>query len=489
MANLISTRARAIASEIVDPTYNPANTALNLRTAENWMIREELIDLYCELLRNELDPSDLSYGKGFGGDPELLEATAAVLNDYFNPADPVSPDDVVITTGASLALNSLMDILCNEGDEVLITAPHWNGFDQHLVARNGVKLRRVYETSADIGVTPPEKLLTGSLVSALTDAYESSADPSRVKALVITNAHNPYGRYYPESVIKEAMLWCGARGIHYVSDEVYALSELTAPKGERDPLFVSALAVKFKEEEYDRVPEASVIWGTSKDLCSSGLRVGVYVHRPAPESAFSRVTATTGARASLSASLSVPLGRNELTTALSNLTNMHLPTLTTSLLTKGLFKSEKLPDLLVRSRMSLCRNYEVLRDYLEKWNVPYVEPQGTPFVFARLACVVARKRGSRNLSAKGRGEPMGCSCSWKDEEFLVKTLADRAFVLVAPGRQFHVANEPEASISAGRGGDEEPNERAGWVRITIGVPRSVLEAAIARIAAELGLER
>ncbi|KAI1352260.1 pyridoxal phosphate-dependent transferase [Xylaria sp. FL0043] len=486
MANLISTRARAIASEIVDPTYNPANTALNLRTAENWMIREELIDLYCELLRNELDPYS---GHGFGGDPELLEATAAVLNDYFNPADPVSPDDVVITTGASLALNSLMDILCNEGDEVLITAPHWNGFDQHLVARNGVKLRRVYEKSADIGVTPPEKLLTCSLVSALTDAYESSADPSRVKALVITNAHNPYGRYYPESVIHEAMLWCGARGIHYVSDEVYALSELTAPKGETNPLFVSALAVRFKEEEYDRVPEASVIWGTSKDLCSSGLRVGVYVHRPAPESAFSRVTAaTTGAHASLSASLSVPLGRNELTTALSNLTNMHLPTLTTSLLTKGLFKSEKLPDLLVQSRMSLHRNYEVLRGYLEKWNVPYVEPQGAPFVFARLACIVARKQENRNLSAKGREEPMDCTCSWKDEEFLVKTLADNAGVLVAPGRQFHVANEPEASISGVRDGDDEPNERAGWVRITIGVPRSVLEAAIARIAAELGLE-
>ncbi|KAI0815479.1 pyridoxal phosphate-dependent transferase [Xylaria sp. FL0064] len=485
MANLISTRARAIASEIVDPTYNPANTALNLRTAENWMIREELIDLYCELLRNELDPSDLSYGKGFGGDPELLEATAAVMNDYFNPADPVSPDDVVITTGASLALNSLMDILCNEGDEVLITAPHWNGFDQHLVARNGVKLRRVYEKSADIGVTPLEKLLTCSLVSALTDAYESSADPNRVKALVITNAHNPYGRYYPESVIHEAMLWCGARGVHYVSDEVYALSKLTAPKGLTDSLFVSALAVRFKDEEYDRVPEASVIWGTSKDLCSSGLRVGVYVHRPALESAFSRVTTTTGAHASLS----VPLGRNELTTALSNLTNMHLPTLTTSLLTKGLFKSEKLPDLLVQSRMSLYRNYEILRGHLERWNVPYVETQGAPFVFARLACVVARKQGNRNLSAKGRAEPMDCSCSWKDEEFLVKTLADRAGVLVAPGRQFHVANEPETSICTSRDGDDEPNERAGWVRITIGVPRSVLEAAIARIAAELGLER
>ncbi|KAI0429409.1 pyridoxal phosphate-dependent transferase [Xylaria sp. FL1042] len=534
----ISSRVRAIASEICEsdciPGYLDDATTLNLATAENWLIRKELAELYRGLVQNHLDSSTLSYGKGFGGDPELLEATAAIFNNYFNPAHPVCPDDVVITTGASLCLDALMYSLCEVGDEVLITAPYWiqitltfgkfkganphhhnlDGFDKHLVLRTGVKLLPIYEPSADIGLTPLEDLLKGSLVPALTQAYESSADPSRVKALVITNSHNPYGRYYPESVIREAMLWCGERGVHYVSDEVYALSELMAPEeGLRDgdqnirekptsSLFVSALSVRFEGDEpdvnnpsrgsigprVDKVPEISVIWGTSKDLCSSGLRVGVYVHRQAPASASRLVTATTGAPAS-NPLVSIPVDRSPLTTVLSNLTTSHLPTLTTSLLTKELFKSPLLRELFPLARTRLRENYLLLRDHLQKWDVPYVEVQGAPFVLARLACAVARGIGNGKLSTKGRGEVMGCSCTWEDEEFLVKLLRDRAGVLVAPGRQYHIANETDSGMSSGSDGQGEPdNKRAGWVRITFGVPRPTLVKAIARISAVLGLE-
>lgn len=56
----------------------------------------------------------------------MLEATAALINTYFNPAQTIGPDDVVITTGASLCLDALMFTLCDEGDEVLITAPYWS---------------------------------------------------------------------------------------------------------------------------------------------------------------------------------------------------------------------------------------------------------------------------------------------------------------------------------------------------------------------------
>ncbi|GAW23763.1 hypothetical protein ANO14919_133390 [Xylariales sp. No.14919] len=520
MASQLSSRVRAIASEAIESDCTPASfigvqalnnvTTLNLRTAENWLVREELTLLYRELVQEHLDPSYLSYGSGFGGDPGLLDATAALVNTYFNPVQTVDPDDVVITTGASLCLDALTFSICDEGDEVLITAPYWTGFDQHLVLRTGVKLLPIHAPSADIGLTRPEDLLKGSLVPDLTAAYESSADPSRVKALVVTNPHNPYGRFYPESVIREAMQWCAERDIHYVSDEVYALSQLTDPgvhlshgaadsqkqHGHRAVPFVSALSVRFGSDDEAKVPEISVVWGTSKDLGSSGFRVGIYVHRQPPRSGPSRVSrkAASGAAASATSAPN-PRDRSPLTTTLSNLTTSHLPTLTTSLLTKGLFTSASLPHLFQLNRTRLHEHYVLLRGYLQKWGVPYVEVQGAPFVLTRLACALPRVRrakargiGNTDWSAEGGAEPLGLT--WEDEEYLVQTLLrDRAGVLVAPGRQYHMERETDSGVSSGDASHGAPdNKRAGWVRITFAVPLPVLKDGIARIAAVLGLE-
>ncbi|KAI1108250.1 pyridoxal phosphate-dependent transferase [Nemania sp. NC0429] len=520
MASQLSSRARAIASEVLESDCVPGSflgvqalnkaTTLNLRTAENWLVREELIRLYHELVREDLDPSDLSYGSGFGGDPDLLEAAADLMNTYFNPAQAIDPDDVVITTGASLCLDALMFTLCDEGDQVLITAPYWTGFDQHLVLRTGVELLPIHAPSADLGLTRPEDLLKGSLVPSLTEAYESSTDPSRVKALVMTNPHNPYGRFYPESVIREAMMWCAERNIHYVSDEVYALSQLTAPDEQpgrgathgqeqhphREHPFISALSVRFSPQDEAKVPEISVVWGTSKDLGSSGFRVGVYVHRQPPGSGPSRASHNAGSGAAASGrSGTNPLERSPLTTTLSNLTTSHLPTLTTSLLTKGLFTSPMLPRLFQLNRTRLRDHYALPRSYLQKWRVPYVEVQGAPFVLARLACALPRVRGTgardtgtQDSSAEARGgaEPLGCT--WEDEEYLVETLL-RAGVTVALGRQYHMEKKTDSRASGGDASHRAPdNKRAGWVRITFAVPIHVLEDGIARIATVLGLE-
>ncbi|KAI1423359.1 pyridoxal phosphate-dependent transferase [Xylaria sp. FL1777] len=518
MASHVASRVRKIAS----PSYYISDctslelspTTLNLRTAENWVIRDELTEIYRKEVQKHLVPSTLSYGQGLGGDPELLKVTADLFNTYFNPADPLVPDDIVFTTGASLCLDALMFSLCDQGDEVLITAPYWNGFDTHLVMRTGVKLLPIHAPSADIGITAPEDLLKGSLVPSLQQAYESSSDPSRVKALVMTNPHNPYGRFYPESVIREAMLWCAERDIHYVSDEIYALSQLTPPgehlrqdsalsqekhghqKIGEEPgeiPFVSALSIKFGD---DKAPEISVVWGTSKDFGSSGLRVGVYIHRPQSSAAASRRVTTAGGVPASSTSVPTPRERSPLAISVANLTTSHLPTLTTSVLTKGLFLSPSFHDLLILSRTRLYENYVVLRSYLQEWGVPYVEVQGAPFVFTRLGCAVkqfrmaeARGIGNRELGVGARGELY--SCSWDDEQYLVQTLlGERAGVSVAPGRQFHVAQETDSGTSGGNDGDGEPdNKRAGWVRITFAVPRPTLIEAILRIQTPEAVER
>lgn len=68
MVSQLSSRGRAIASEALESDCTPASflqvgalnkaiATLNLRTAENWLVREEVTLLYRELVKEHLDPS------------------------------------------------------------------------------------------------------------------------------------------------------------------------------------------------------------------------------------------------------------------------------------------------------------------------------------------------------------------------------------------------------------------------------------------------
>ncbi|KAI1105362.1 pyridoxal phosphate-dependent transferase [Jackrogersella minutella] len=526
MAEQLSSRMSKAASAILSSSSQgkflhgskETSKRLDLATAENWLIRNELVALYQDAIRDHMTAETLAYPEGLGGPPCLLEALATFFNTYFYPDNAVQPDDIVVTTGASLCLDALLFSICEVGDSVLVTAPYWNGFDIHLVLRSGIKITPVHAASADIGKTPPNRLLESSLVPALTQAYESHAEPSRIKALVLTNPHNPFGRCYPEHVLREAILWCGEKGIHYISDEVYALSDFeTSANGMSEngdaydhaslgnnhlngvsPVslpFVSALSIDLEQgDETDsgkklvssrpidgvataiggqhKIPPISVIWSTSKDLCSSGLRVGVFVGRRASQQP--------------------PSGRSLLTAALSLLTTPHLPTITTTLLTTSLLTSPSLPSLIQLNQARMRENRDTLARCLRRWRVEYVRTTSAPFMFARLGCAVA----GNHATSEDHGSK-NC-CTEDHEKLLVQLLREKAGVLVAAGGSFHLTDEAASVGSTGDNDQEQVRHNAngyenrpgaGWVRITFAVPRSVLMEALDRIATVLDLDK
>lgn len=126
--------------------------------------------------------------------------------------------------------------------------------------------------------------LTSALIPALTAAYESAPNSARVKALLFTNPHNPFARCYPADVVRGCMRFCQERNLHFVSDEVYAMSE---HKGEEEvgEGFVSALGIRDVIGEADRdmkeplgrelidPSRVHIIWSLSKDFGSSGIRM------------------------------------------------------------------------------------------------------------------------------------------------------------------------------------------------------------------------
>ena len=135
--------------------------------------------------------------------------------------------------------------------------------------------------------------LTTALWPALEAAYLAAPNPSRIKALVMTNPHNPLSQCYPAAVLRQCMTFCHDRNLHFISDEVYALSVFanSSPK----PLvpFVSVLSLletpsqaKGRDEadltdhESQNIIDPSrvhVLWTTSKDFGLSGIRM---VRRP-----------------------------------------------------------------------------------------------------------------------------------------------------------------------------------------------------------------
>lgn len=127
------------------------------------------------------------------------------------------------------------------------------------------------------------EILQGSLLSSLNETYESVTDKSRVRALIVTNPHNPFAQCYHATDLREAIVFCQTHGLHYISDELYAMSDLQRKQGydgNRGVPFASALRLTHQSPELEAQKlhtlspsKIHIIWSLSKDFGSSGLRL------------------------------------------------------------------------------------------------------------------------------------------------------------------------------------------------------------------------
>lgn len=118
---------------------------------------------------------------------------------------------------------------------------------------------------------------TEELAPALERAFDKAS--CRIRAVIITNPHNPLGQRYPRSVLESCLDFCKKHDLHFISDEVYALTSfesLDVP----DPVpFVSALALDVKGLGCD-LSKVHTVWSPSKDFGESGFRMvcGILLH-------------------------------------------------------------------------------------------------------------------------------------------------------------------------------------------------------------------
>jgi len=223
--------------------------------AENNLCREllmEKIDAFpkyeCGVL-NYTDPS---------GYPPFKAAISNFMSNFIFRNFRVSSDDIVVSAGVTALLQSLSVMLFNKGDSVLIPTPYYPAFDPDFeLLGNAITVE--VRTSCDSPTLTAE-----SLEEAYVRATNSGCPP---RALLITNPNNPLGRIYSDTELHTAIAWSRSHRLHLISDEIYALSVFG------DGVFTSVGTLL----EGRLGDDVHILWGLSKDLGASGMRVGVLV--------------------------------------------------------------------------------------------------------------------------------------------------------------------------------------------------------------------
>ncbi len=118
-----------------------------------------------------------------------------------------SPDQIVVSSGAKHSIFNLLQVLLNEGDEVLIPSPYWLSYPE-IVTLSGGRSRFLKTTEA-----AQFKITAGLLQKAVT---------AKTKVLILNSPSNPTGAVYRAEelealvpvLLKHPKLWI-------LSDEIY----------------------------------------------------------------------------------------------------------------------------------------------------------------------------------------------------------------------------------------------------------------------------
>lgn len=170
------------------------------------------------------------------------------------------PSQIIVSCGAKHSLYNIFQVICDEGDEVIIPSPYWVSYPEMVRLAGGVPVFLKTEQSDEFKVKP------GDLKKAIT---------KRTVAFILNSPSNPTGSVYAKADLENIAQILIDRKIAVISDEIY---EKLIYDGEKHISFAS-----LGKDAYDLT---FVVNGVSKSYSMTGWRIG-YLAAPNKELALS----------------------------------------------------------------------------------------------------------------------------------------------------------------------------------------------------------
>ena len=202
---------------------------------------EVVKDAYIKAIKN--DQTSYSHNKG------IIEAKQAISNYYQNKYGfEYSVDEIIMTNGASEALDTTLRSIINPGDEIIIPSPTYAGYIP-LIQTLGAVPKFIDTTETSFKITPE-----------LLNQYINE----NTKAVLLNYPTNPTGVTLNREEVSDIVNTLSKYNVFIISDEIYAENTFNG--------------VHTSFAEFDEIRDQLIlISGLSKSHSATGIRVGFLI--------------------------------------------------------------------------------------------------------------------------------------------------------------------------------------------------------------------
>ena len=196
---------------------------------------------------------------GNRGLPELRENICRYLKERFDVN--YSPEHIIVTVGASEAIDLVLRAVCDPGDEILVPSPCYVSYAPLVFMAGGVPVPLNCVAENEFIVTP--ELIAGACTP-------------KTKAIILAYPNNPTGAIMTREQLEAIAPEIKKRDLLVISDEIYAELTYTA----RHTSIASLV---------DMAERTVLINGFSKAFAMTGWRVGFVCAPPAIDDAMFKI--------------------------------------------------------------------------------------------------------------------------------------------------------------------------------------------------------
>ena len=157
-----------------------------------------------EAAKNAIDKGQTKYTAVDG----TLNLKKAIINKFKNDNNlDYQIDEIIVSAGCKQSIFNLLQVLIEEGDEVIIPQPYWVSYADMVVYSGGtpIMLETSYEENFDIDPSKFEALIS-----------------DKTKLFMLNSPNNPSGKYFNSELLKKlGGILLKYKDIYVSSDDIY----------------------------------------------------------------------------------------------------------------------------------------------------------------------------------------------------------------------------------------------------------------------------